>query len=380
MKINRFKYQYITYILDVNFSVSELLSSDQPRTGVGLLYLPSFTRPIIVVSCGRHFDAECYLQFPLNQNEYNDPIYLSEYPGGYSSVNINNDIVLFSGDSTSSGNTTSKIFRIMSDGTYELLWTASEAKPIRNGCFVINNSYDFIICGVDTNNSTLTQYYEYNGSWTPIFEFSTVNSYQPLTVGIYAKNNQILVGNRVNNSYYDTQFISSFLINNQNEIIREIQTYSPIVACYIGNIISSHNDDYIFIAGGQRNIRSQSFLLTSDNKKILLGPVMNGRNVIVFDFMQNGLNDIFIICVTDPHILLLQTSKGRFQQFSIENTIGNRNGEARGGVIGHLYNDNNTIQIIITDASEYNIPNQIYSFNYPIEYIPIFYRKHNIQL
>ena len=367
----------IGYVPNIVYTISNLPSPNESCTGVDLLYFSSLSRPVIVISCGRHNDSKCYLQFPLNDNEYNDFIFLSEYEGGYSNASVYNDKVLFSGTTTSSGNTSSKIFKISSNGDYELLWTDPSPKTIRNGCFVKNKSLDFIICGTTlTRNSTLTEYYEYigNNQWNQKFQFTTLNNYQPFSVGIYGKNDQILIGNRVNNSLSDTQFISSFLILNNNSILKEIQTFEPIVACYIGNIIpnNTQSNDYILISGGQTNIKKQSFLLTSNDQKILLGPIMNGRNVVVFDFMKNGLQDIFIVCITDPHILLLQTSIGYFQEYQIENTIGNQNGEARGAIIGHLYNNQNTIEIIITNASDLNIPNQIYSFQYPITYKPIY--------
>ena len=53
--------------------------------------------------------------------------------------------------------------------------------------------------------------------------------------------------------------------------------------------------------------------------RINLGPIMDGRNVAVADFTGNGLLDIFIVCVTDKHLLLIQTTSGSFEEIFITN-------------------------------------------------------------
>ena len=79
---------------------------------------------------------------------------------------------------------------------------------------------------------------------------------------------------------------------------------------------------------------------------INLGPVMDGRNVAVADFTNNGLLDIFIVCVTDPHVLLLQTSPGSFDQvLLIENNTAIAGGEARGIVVGRLYGRIDSLEV-----------------------------------
>ena len=71
--------------------------------------------------------------------------------------------------------------------------------------------------------------------------------------------------------------------------------------------------------------------------RINLGPIMDGRNVAVADFTGNGLLDIFIVCVTDKHLLLIQTTSGSFEEIFITNHTALAGGEARGIVIGKLY-------------------------------------------
>lgn len=71
--------------------------------------------------------------------------------------------------------------------------------------------------------------------------------------------------------------------------------------------------------------------------RINLGPIMDGRNLAVADFTGNGLLDIFIVCVTDKHLLLIQTTSGLFKEIFITNHTALSGGEARGIAIGQLY-------------------------------------------
>ena len=59
---------------------------------------------------------------------------------------------------------------------------------------------------------------------------------------------------------------------------------------------------------------------------------MDGRNLCVFDMSGNGLQDIFIVCVRDPHLLLLQVLPGVFEEHFIPNTFAD-NGNNYAGVI-----------------------------------------------
>jgi len=76
---------------------------------------------------------------------------------------------------------------------------------------------------------------------------------------------------------------------------------------------------------------------SSSYHRINIGPIMDGRNVAVADFTGNGLLDIFIVCVTDKHLLLIQTTSGLFEEIFIINFTSLAGGEARGICIGQLY-------------------------------------------
>lgn len=80
-------------------------------------------------------------------------------------------------------------------------------------------------------------------------------------------------------------------------------------------------------------------------RRINLGPLMDGRNVSLADFTGNGLLDIFIVCVHDSHLLLLQIIPGVFEEVYISNTTALAGGEARGIAIGRLYNNTDTIEV-----------------------------------
>ena len=90
-------------------------------------------------------------------------------------------------------------------------------------------------------------------------------------------------------------------------------------------------------------------MMTTDQlyRQINLGPIMDGRNVAVADFTGNGLLDIFIVCVTDKHLLLIQTTLGSFEEIFITNHTALAGGEARGIVIGRLYGQADSLEVTL---------------------------------
>ena len=85
--------------------------------------------------------------------------------------------------------------------------------------------------------------------------------------------------------------------------------------------------------------------LDQEFTRIDLGPVMDGRNVAVADFTGNGLKDIFIVCVSDSHVLLLQTAPGVFKEFLVANTSAAAGGEARGVAVGRLFGKDSSLEV-----------------------------------
>ena len=81
-------------------------------------------------------------------------------------------------------------------------------------------------------------------------------------------------------------------------------------------------------------------------RRIPLGPVTDGRNVAVADFTGNGLPDIFLLCVSDPHLLILQTAPGVFAPpLCIANSTAEAGGEARGIAVGRLYGRTDSLEV-----------------------------------
>ena len=77
---------------------------------------------------------------------------------------------------------------------------------------------------------------------------------------------------------------------------------------------------------------------------------MDGRNVAVADFTGNGLLDIFIVCVSDKHLLLIQTALGSFEEeIFITNHTALAGGEPRGIAIGRLNGQADSLEVTSYD-------------------------------
>ena len=335
-----------------------------PHTGVALLYprpaacvsttrtgSPSTTRPILIISSGRHEVAMCYAIFPEGEKGYSeDGVAIVE--GQFSNVSVSGDLILFVGNSNAEKSTPSQIYQLNTcDRSAMLLWTDVETHSIRNGSFV-RNSDDIMLVGAsrkdnDEQQAQATYYSRTNledghDTWKLQWKHTTSNPNEPYTVGVSAlvtpsKSLAVALGNRIswmafNDNKDDVQLVTSCIFSSPLPLssCRQINTNMQTVACYIGPILSLAEEsddgvtqDVIFIGGGQAGQSAQSFLLTEvptcasvlvgehadtirGTSRIDLGPPMDGRSVVVHDFSGNGLLDIFIVCVQGPHMLLLQ--------------------------------------------------------------------------
>ena len=81
-------------------------------------------------------------------------------------------------------------------------------------------------------------------------------------------------------------------------------------------------------------------------RRIPLGSVTDGRNVAVADLTGNGLPDIFLLCVSDPHLLILQTAPGTFAPpLCVVNSNAEAGGEARGFAVGRLNGRTDSLEV-----------------------------------
>jgi hypothetical protein len=347
-----------------------------PKTGVALLYPAadstsnttvsgSKTRPILVISSGRHEVSMCYAVFPDDGDTGYSKDGLPIVAGQFSNVSVCGDLILFAGDSSVEKNTPSQIFQLdILTRTCSLLWTDEEMTHfIRNGCFV-RNCKDIVLVGASRNQNGEQQaeaaYYTYSRNkkkqtieWKLTWKHTESNSNFPYTVGVSAlatpsKAVVIALGNPISCSKFNeeksnNQSIQSCLLAPQSSTNHyRVNTNMQTIACYIGPILSKAPNesgsgssegktDAIFIGGGQIGQIAQSFLvtdlslsevsrcehddgglsetalpMTAKTRMINLGPPMDGRSVAVYDFTGNGLLDIFIVCVQSPHLLMLQ--------------------------------------------------------------------------
>lgn len=403
---------------ELKWSVSAIPSGKGPKTGVALMSIDGISRPILIVATGRHETGQCYIQFPKGDKDFQDPINI--VAGSFTNASASKNLVLFSGGSDGGQETPSVIYEVLSDGSFQQKWNdASTSRSIRTGVFV-NDSFDFLLGGYDktTSNSTYAVLYTFKTDykqWTQDRQFYTTtprNIIKPaFTVSIHAPTQEtIILGNRIDYSDFENDpskaIQSTFYVNgpqkqygrgagyttrsqcnehaegrgcdrqglfypkcrdgykpfgcclctSTDRPVQEIVTNLQTTGIYTGPIIPGDENDIICVGNGEVGLRGQCFLQRPDGTRLTLGNIMDGRSVGVFDFTGNGLDDIFICCVSDPHCLLRQTSPGQFTAQYIDNY----NGQARGLVIGHLYNDN-TVQVVITTLTD-NGQNSVYSF------------------
>jgi hypothetical protein len=350
---------------ELKWSVSPIPSGPGPKTGVAMITIDGISRPILIVSTGRHETGQCYIQFPKGDRDFQDPINI--IAGSFTNASVSKNLVLFSGGSDSGEETPSVIYEVLSDGSFQQKWSdASTSRSIRTGVFV-NDSIDFLLGGNDktTSNATYAVRYNFDANdkqwvqgtefFTPITEGITQPAF---TVSIYAPTDKtVIVGNRIDYSDFQNDVSkaipSAFYVNGP---VQEIVTNLQTTGIYVGPVIPGDDNDIICVGNGEVGLRGRCFLQRPDGTRIDLGQSMDGRSVGVFDFTGNGLADIFISCVSDPHCLLRQTAPGQFTAQYIDNF----NEQARGLVIGHLYNDD-TVQVVITTL----VPegqNYVYSF------------------
>jgi len=356
-------------ITPLPYTVQNIPTGLGEKTGVAYMYLPEFQRPLLLVSVGRHVSGQCYVQLPVGETDFSAPINI--VAGAFTSASVSENLVLFSGGSGPTGETPSVIYEIAPSGGATLRWTDPNAQSrlIRTGTFK-KGTFDFLLGGtfrtVPSATNTFAVYYEFDGTtwnetWTSSTALPAGATQPPFTVSIYADDTTVLLGNRINN----TQFINntSLAINSLNYTTStNIATNLQTTGVFAKRIIPGDDMDYVFVGNGISSPPGQCFLLRPHNTRINLGPVMNARTVDVYDFTGNGLFDIFICCLTDPHCLLLQTEPGFFVPQFIENTIATEQAsEARDVTIGQMYGDPHTVQVIVSTLAETG-NNQIYNF------------------
>lgn len=368
---------------DLAYSVSPFSSGLGPKTGVAIMSIDGMTRPILAVSVGRHATGKCYIQLPKGDKDFQDPINI--IGGSFTNASASKNLVLFSGGSGDNGETQSVIYEIHSDGSFQQKWSdSSTTRRIRTGVFVEKfdeDNLDFLLAGYDksTPNATYAVLYKFNNdnkNWTQDKQFNTPIppglTKPAFSVSIHAPFKDIIaIGNRINYSEFQANtsraIQSSYITrtdgNNVQRITTNLQTTGIYIGSVVSNFVTEDTTDVICVGSGEIGYRGQCFLQRPDGTRINLGRPMDGRSVGVFDFTGNGLLDIFICCVSDPHCLLRQDSPGNFTP----QYINNYNKEARGMAIGHLYNDQ-TIQVVITSASSLvpDAKNYIYSFSQPL--------------
>eukprot|EP01035_Chromulina_nebulosa_P026631 gene26631-34885_t len=361
------------------YEITALPAGSGPNTGIAFLNILAQSpilqtlysvrepqsRPAIIVSCGRHSLAMCYMQFPdpNSTTGFLDMIPICE--GNFTNVSVigpdnnNHRLVLFSGGSGSGNVTPSQIFKIIVESqSATTVWVDTNTQIARNGCFAQSTNGDFVLAGysVDPDNGNQvsdTCYYEFlSESWCSYSDNDNDNDNKfqwklRWSLKVPHPLGPVAVG------------VSS---NRRTTVV---------VGCYVGSIIGCpltayYNDDddftfvgvddFVFIGGGEAGVRAQSFLLTrkADDKmtltrsyrRIPLGPVTDGRNVAVADFTGNGLPDIFLLCVSDPHLLILQTAPGVFAPpLCIANSTAEAGGEARGIAVGRLYGRTDSLEV-----------------------------------
>ena len=264
--------------MSLEYIVSVLPAGSRPNTGIALIGFPYLDRPAIIVSCGRHKLATCYLQFPVanTESEFQDRILLCE--GNFTNVSVADNFALFSGGSGSGNVTASQIFEIsFAAQTITSIWKDPSSQIARNGTFV-QGSRDFIVAGYDFDSDgtqiSRTSYYKFEcdnnnlATWKREWNFDVSNPFKPVSVGISSNHRASIIGQRIAwNKIDSNNFIASNIcLSSTGESLQVIDTGMQTVACYIGEVIGSPSafpvDDFIFVGGGEAEVRAQSFLLT----------------------------------------------------------------------------------------------------------------------
>ena len=307
----------------VSYEITALPAGSGPNTGIAFLNILAQStilqtlysvrepqsRPAIIVSCGRHSLAMCYMQFPdpNSTTGFLDMIPICE--GNFTNVSVigpdnnNHRLVLFSGGSGSGNVTPSQIFKIIDESqSATTVWVDTSTQIARNGCFAQSTNGDFVLAGysVDPDNGNQvsdTCYYEFlSESWCSYSDSDNDNNDKfqwklrwslkvphplgPVAVGVSSNRRTTVVGQRIawneieSNNFMDSNIISSppeqasscssssssssssgSSSGGSSDIsVVTIPTGMQVVGCYVGSIIGcpltayyNDDDDFTFV-------------------------------------------------------------------------------------------------------------------------------------
>jgi hypothetical protein len=318
----------------------KLSISDQQTVGVDLWYYNGINQnPAIIFATGRHGNknneiGKPYIIYSLNSK----PTFLYDkkdniITGNYSSISIDKNLILFGGNNL--------LNKSIEDSKLYLISPTSKKCKLVYNFSTINNfaarnciikDKTVIIGG--THGTVLIYNFD---SKNKLLNSKKINIAPPNTiiVGLYYYKNILSVGVRINSSKHtmidgickpidNRKFAKSAIINLSNNNIKYFTTSMQCTDIY-------YNEKYIICVGsGQIEYFSQCFYIPITNnkfgKKVNLG-ICDGRELLVIN------NDLFILCVTCPHVYISNFTKSN-RKF---NFIKNINAPCRGCL---LYNNN----------------------------------------
>jgi len=319
-----------------------LYKSNQENVGIALWYkYGTYNKPLIIFATGRHGNQKNQYPCPymIDLLHKNKPLFLYDdqnniISGYFSAISIDKNLILFAGNIAKGTVENSRLYLI---------------SPKTNICklkytFIIDNKFVFsarcclirdktVIIG---GTCGLILVYNFNSKNKLINNrIINISSIDNIIVGLNLNESILSVGIRIRSfeikclPNIDKQicypssgkFAKSAIINLCNNNIKYFTTNMQCTSIY-------YNKNYIICIGsGQKKYYSQCFYIPIDKnkkfgKKVNLA-ICDGRDLIVYN------DNLFILCVTDPHIYIENFTNSNRKY----NYIKNINSPCRGCVL-----------------------------------------------